>query len=63
MDTTKEIRALFADMEDDHNYQIDKTPDSVYVCYSPNEEVAAGPIFIMKKIDTFWKLTEVYFGK
>jgi hypothetical protein len=63
MDTAKEIRDLFADMKDDHNYEVRKYGDTIEVNYNPQMEVASGPTFIIKKTDTSWKLTDVYFGK
>jgi hypothetical protein len=63
MDTAKEIVQLFLDFKDDHNYEIRKTADSVYLCFNPYEEVAAGPVFEIKRNDSSWKVMAVLFGK
>ena len=62
-DTAKEIRELFAYYKDDHNYEIKKEHDSVYICFDPDVEVAAGPVFEIKRNDTAWKVISVAFGK
>lgn len=62
-DTAQEIRKLFASYKEDHNYEIRKTPDSVYICFNPDVEVAGGPVFWINKNDTSWKVMDVEFGK
>jgi hypothetical protein len=63
MDTAGEIVELFATFKDDHNYKIEKMPDSVYLCFNPYVEVAPGPIFEIKRSDSSWKVMAVLFGK
>ena len=63
MDTAKEIVQLFVNFKDDHNYKIEKTADSVYLCFNPYEEVAPGPVFEIKRNDSSWKVMAVLYGK